>query len=213
MPFHPPDPWPGLCLRPWGEELQERPRHPQLAKALLLWLECLHNCQVLEWLMNKTKNYWNPICSWWYHYHTYEDPIDISPWWCTYPSGARPSGEARQDCFPSDPEISFVPMVGIRMIKVSQLLFRFMEFLVTATGQMWPTLMLVQSTMWSSAGMNRIRRTRQTSHLTLQLLLGLNTKRNMQTRYKGRLQKPDSRNFSAWGVLPPPFTDGFFPKR
>ena len=79
---------------------------------------------------------WNPICSWWYHYHTYEDPIDISPWWCTYPSGARPSGEARQDCFPSDPEISFVPMVGISMIKVSQLLFRFMEFLVTATGQM-----------------------------------------------------------------------------
>ena len=51
------------------------------------------------------------IFSWWYHYHTYEDPVDISPWWCTYPSGARPSGEARQECFPSDPDISFIPMV------------------------------------------------------------------------------------------------------
>merc|ERR1712198_790369 len=56
---------------------------------------------------------WNAFTtvSWWYHYHTYEDPVDISPWWCTYPSGARPSGEARQECFPSDPEISFIPMV------------------------------------------------------------------------------------------------------
>jgi len=56
---------------------------------------------------------WNAFTtvSWWYHYHTYEDPVDISPWWCTYPSGARPSGEARQDCFPSDPEISFIPQV------------------------------------------------------------------------------------------------------
>ena len=51
----------------------------------------------------------------------------MSPWWCTYSNGTRPkgqstelhsldscditTGEDRQDCFSSDPEISFVPMI------------------------------------------------------------------------------------------------------
>jgi hypothetical protein len=48
--------------------------------------------------------------SWWYNYHTYQDPNDISPWWCTYPAGGRPEGEDRKNCFPNNPEeIQFVP--------------------------------------------------------------------------------------------------------
>jgi len=49
--------------------------------------------------------------SWWYNYYTYEDVGDVSPWWCTYSNGTRPKGEDRQDCFSSDPQISFVPMI------------------------------------------------------------------------------------------------------
>jgi len=47
--------------------------------------------------------------SWWYNYHTYPDPGDIQPWWCTCQDGKPPQN--RSLCQPSDPDVHFLPMV------------------------------------------------------------------------------------------------------
>ena len=47
--------------------------------------------------------------SWWYNYHTYPDPQDISPWWCTCMDGKSP--QDRSKCLPADPEVIFIPQV------------------------------------------------------------------------------------------------------
>ena len=32
-------------------------------------------------------------------------------WWCMWHTGSRPQGEDRQHCFPSDPSVTFIPMI------------------------------------------------------------------------------------------------------
>ena len=48
--------------------------------------------------------------SWWYNYHTYPDPEDITPWWCSCADTGRPP-KNRSECMPADPTITFIPEV------------------------------------------------------------------------------------------------------
>ena len=47
--------------------------------------------------------------SWWYNYHTYKNVYQEVPYWCHYPNGTVPGDKS--GCFPSDPEVKFVPQV------------------------------------------------------------------------------------------------------
>jgi len=49
--------------------------------------------------------------SWWYNYLPVPEAEYHNKWWCLYSNGVRPEGEARSHCFPSDPEVEFVPMI------------------------------------------------------------------------------------------------------
>jgi len=55
--------------------------------------------------------------SWWYNYLPVPEATIHNKWWCMFPyqtpftPDARPEGEERQKCFPSDPNVTFVPMI------------------------------------------------------------------------------------------------------
>ena len=50
---------------------------------------------------------------WWYNYHTFPEIYESKPNWCTCEDGKPPQDHSV--CFPSDPEVVFVPLVhGIK---------------------------------------------------------------------------------------------------
>ena len=50
-------------------------------------------------------------CSWWYNYLPVPEAEYWNKWWCMWHTGSRPTGEDRENCFPSDPAVQFVPMI------------------------------------------------------------------------------------------------------
>jgi len=55
--------------------------------------------------------------SWWYNYLPVPEADYKNAWWCMKPGetpftpDAKPQGEEREKCFPSDPNIEFIPMI------------------------------------------------------------------------------------------------------
>ena len=47
--------------------------------------------------------------SWWYNYHSYKNVYQESPFWCRFHNGTVPKDKT--GCFPSDPDVKFVPQV------------------------------------------------------------------------------------------------------